>query len=113
MRASGVPEKSLADVLNAYPALRMIESYSELEVDRPAQDGDTLDMGGLSPQAIWTPGHSPGHICLYEPRMGVIFSGDHALLSYKIVFNAVTHHPIPDITPRATRFHHEHRRTVG
>jgi glyoxylase-like metal-dependent hydrolase (beta-lactamase superfamily II) len=28
---------------------------------------------------IRTPGHSPGHICLYEPRKRLLFSGDHVL----------------------------------
>jgi len=28
---------------------------------------------------ISTPGHSPGHICLYSPDLKVLFSGDHIL----------------------------------
>ena len=28
---------------------------------------------------LWTPGHSPGHICLYEPNLKVLISGDHIL----------------------------------
>ena len=28
---------------------------------------------------IWTPGHAPGHLCLYEKRRGLLFSGDHVL----------------------------------
>ena len=27
-------------------------------------------------QVIYTPGHSPDHICLYEPERGWLFSGD-------------------------------------
>jgi glyoxylase-like metal-dependent hydrolase (beta-lactamase superfamily II) len=28
---------------------------------------------------IETPGHSPGHCCLYEPNKRILFSGDHLL----------------------------------
>ena len=28
---------------------------------------------------MWTPGHSPGHICLYSPSRRLMFSGDHVL----------------------------------
>ncbi len=30
-------------------------------------------------QIIWTPGHSPGHICLYEHARRMFISGDHVL----------------------------------
>jgi glyoxylase-like metal-dependent hydrolase (beta-lactamase superfamily II) len=36
-------------------------------------------MGTHSLRVEWTPGHSPGHICLYEPSSGVLFAGDHIL----------------------------------
>ena len=29
--------------------------------------------------SIWTPGHSPGHRCVYDKRHKVLFSGDHIL----------------------------------
>lgn len=31
-------------------------------------------------RAILTPGHSPGHICLYDTKNKVLFSGDHVLV---------------------------------
>jgi glyoxylase-like metal-dependent hydrolase (beta-lactamase superfamily II) len=30
-------------------------------------------------RAILTPGHTPGHLCLYDERNKVLFSGDHVL----------------------------------
>lgn len=39
-------------------------------------DGDTLDLGGRILAVLHTPGHSPGHICLYEAATGFLFSGD-------------------------------------
>ena len=41
--------------------------------------GETIPSGKFNLQVIWTPGHSPGHICLYEPTQKILFSGDHVL----------------------------------
>jgi len=40
------------------------------------REGDTLQVGQLSFQVMHTPGHSPGHIVLYEAQHGVLFDGD-------------------------------------
>lgn len=49
--------------------------------DRVLYGGETIDSGIYKLQVIWTPGHSPGHICLYEPQNRLFFSGDHVLPS--------------------------------
>ena len=36
-------------------------------------------MGRHRLRVEWTPGHSPGHVCLFEPAGGVLFAGDHIL----------------------------------
>ncbi len=43
------------------------------------KDGDRLDYGGYSLQCIFTPGHTPGHMCLYEKEKKYFFTGDHVL----------------------------------
>lgn len=40
------------------------------------QDGDTIDLGGRVITALHTPGHSPGHLCFWEPQCGYLFTGD-------------------------------------
>ncbi len=42
----------------------------------PVADGDTLETDHHRFQVIYTPGHSPDHICLYEPDEGWLFTGD-------------------------------------
>ncbi len=42
-------------------------------------DGDDFIGDGYHLRVIHTPGHSPGSICLYEPRNKVLFSGDHII----------------------------------
>jgi glyoxylase-like metal-dependent hydrolase (beta-lactamase superfamily II) len=38
-----------------------------------------IQMDGLDLRVLWTPGHSPGHICIYDDKNKVLFSGDHIL----------------------------------
>jgi glyoxylase-like metal-dependent hydrolase (beta-lactamase superfamily II) len=43
------------------------------------EDGARPEVPGWDLQAIWTPGHSPGHLCFYESRQELMLSGDHVL----------------------------------
>jgi glyoxylase-like metal-dependent hydrolase (beta-lactamase superfamily II) len=43
------------------------------------EDGDRPDVPGWELTAIWTPGHSPGHLCFYDEGRRVLLSGDHIL----------------------------------
>lgn len=43
---------------------------------RLLKDGDVIDLGGRSIQVLHTPGHSPGHLCFFEPSRGYLFTGD-------------------------------------
>ena len=46
-------------------------------VDRTLQDGETLDWDeGLGLRVIHTPGHSSGHVAIFLPRDGALFTGD-------------------------------------
>ncbi|MBQ9708847.1 MAG: MBL fold metallo-hydrolase, partial [Firmicutes bacterium] len=42
-------------------------------------DGDVLEYGGYRLRAFMTPGHTPGHMCLYDEENRRLFSGDHIL----------------------------------
>ena len=42
-------------------------------------DGDRLSYGGYELECVETPGHSPGHMCLWNREHGVLFLGDHVL----------------------------------
>lgn len=47
--------------------------------------GDVIDLGGRRIEVLHTPGHSPGHLCFWEPATGYLFTGD---LVYKDVLFA-------------------------
>jgi glyoxylase-like metal-dependent hydrolase (beta-lactamase superfamily II) len=44
-----------------------------------AKDGDIIEVGDFHFQCVSTPGHSPGHMCLYEPNKKILVAGDHVL----------------------------------
>jgi glyoxylase-like metal-dependent hydrolase (beta-lactamase superfamily II) len=42
-------------------------------------DADTISLAGREWVAVHTPGHTPDHLCLFDPTLGVLLSGDHVL----------------------------------
>lgn len=54
-----------------------INSYNIFQgkPSRLLNDGDTIDLGGWIITVLYTPGHSPGHMCLFEAKRGFL-SGD-------------------------------------
>ena len=45
-------------------------------VDRQVQGGEMLEVGGLRLEALYTPGHAPGHLAFYVESEGLVLSGD-------------------------------------
>ncbi len=45
-------------------------------IDIDLADRDSISFGGITLQIIPTPGHTPGHVCLFEPVSRVLFTGD-------------------------------------
>ncbi len=43
---------------------------------KPLADGEMIETEHHRFQVIYTPGHSPDHICLYQPEQGWLFTGD-------------------------------------
>ncbi|MEU9833015.1 MBL fold metallo-hydrolase [Streptosporangium sp. NPDC048047] len=74
---SGVPEPSLDELAGASMMIRHFVSMAK--PDRLIEDGERLGLPGWDLRAVWTPGHSPGHLCFAEPERRLLFSGDHVL----------------------------------
>lgn len=51
-------------------------SPTVIQADRWVKDGDTMTIGNLELTFFFTPGHSPGGMCIYLEKEGVLFSGD-------------------------------------
>ncbi|MEM4748097.1 MAG: MBL fold metallo-hydrolase [Archaeoglobaceae archaeon] len=50
--------------------------FKLFEPDIILKGGEKFELGEISLEVIHTPGHSPGSICLYEPKKKWLFSGD-------------------------------------
>ncbi|MEU4723599.1 MBL fold metallo-hydrolase [Nonomuraea dietziae] len=75
LRRAGAPALTLEDGARPEPP-----AQPDLEL----RDGDLIDLPGRTLRAIHTPGHTPGHLCLFLEDAARLFTGDHVL---------------PDITP--------------
>ncbi len=88
--ANGMPSSTAAKIERFHPAFFTPQAYKELATAAlPVQDGQEISVGDYRLQVVWTPGHSPGHVCLYEPSLRILFSGDHVL---------------PTVTPHVAQF---------
>jgi glyoxylase-like metal-dependent hydrolase (beta-lactamase superfamily II) len=77
MVAHGVPPLDTTSM--ARGSMNMLDAVSAVPPDTELKGGETIHVGSFYFEVIWTPGHSPGHICLYEPNHKVLFTGDHIL----------------------------------
>jgi glyoxylase-like metal-dependent hydrolase (beta-lactamase superfamily II) len=57
----------------------MLGVFRLSEPDVLLNDGDALDLPGRQVRVVWTPGHTPGHICLHDVGHDVLLTGDHLL----------------------------------
>ncbi|MFZ2242742.1 MAG: MBL fold metallo-hydrolase [Gordonia amarae] len=48
-------------------------------VDVELDDQQPLNLPGWNVRALWTPGHTPGHLCFLDEDAGTVFTGDHLL----------------------------------
>lgn len=49
---------------------------TEFDADIYVEDGDEMKVGDLELKFLFTPGHSPGGMCIYIPDENTLFSGD-------------------------------------
>ncbi|MEU8786070.1 MBL fold metallo-hydrolase [Streptomyces sp. NPDC048637] len=100
LAAAGAPDDHLAPLRTARATGggRKLPGRRAALPDRGIEPGALLDLPGRRVRAIWTPGHTPGHVCLHleeehpsarAPGFGRLFSGDHLL---------------PGITPHIGRY---------
>ncbi len=53
-----------------------------VEIEQRLNDGDRIDLGGITLETIHTPGHTPGHIAFFIPEHELLFSGDIDLTTF-------------------------------
>lgn len=77
LRRNGAPLEEIEALKEAsMPARSFVWAVAP---DVLLHDGDRPEVPGWDLTAIWTPGHSPGHLCFYEAGNRLMLSGDHVL----------------------------------
>jgi glyoxylase-like metal-dependent hydrolase (beta-lactamase superfamily II) len=77
MQKSGVPVDLQSKMDRALRDIR--RSFRPHTPDTLFEGGERIPIRGGTLEVVWTPGHSPGHICLYSPERHYLISGDHIL----------------------------------
>ncbi|MGW1776776.1 MBL fold metallo-hydrolase [Streptomyces sp. NPDC002104] len=89
LTTAGAPEEHVAPLRAARASGRMrtLPGLHAAVPDREIVPAELLPLAGRRLRAVWTPGHTPGHVCLHLeekhpgnlPGNGRLFSGDHLL----------------------------------
>ncbi|GHC94449.1 MBL fold metallo-hydrolase [Nocardiopsis terrae] len=74
MVRAGFPEEDV-ETFRSSPAVFPSPALPDLALG----DGERADVPGLDLRAVWTPGHTPGHLCLHLAERDLLFTGDHVL----------------------------------
>ncbi len=77
LRIHGAPSSELMAMVKGSEAI--LERVNIVKPDIQVSGGEKIAAGKLEWEIIWTPGHSVGHICLYEHTRKAFLSGDHIL----------------------------------
>jgi len=77
LRTCGVPDDIAAELAMTGEGLRWV--LDMVEPTMLLADGDLVPLPGRRLRAVWTPGHTPGHLCLHEETEDVLLTGDHVL----------------------------------
>jgi glyoxylase-like metal-dependent hydrolase (beta-lactamase superfamily II) len=77
VRIAGIPDELSAAMRSALLGNR--PAFRTHHPDQTLEGGETLAVRGGTLEVIWTPGHTPGHVCLYSRERRTLISGDHVL----------------------------------
>jgi glyoxylase-like metal-dependent hydrolase (beta-lactamase superfamily II) len=94
LRQNGVPAGREPELSQASMNVRQFVSVAQ--PDSVLEGGETLRIGRYEFEVIWTPGHSPGHMCFFDRRKRVILTGDHVLPT---ISPNVSFHPEQSLNP--------------
>lgn len=75
---NGFPEPQLREAIEQHPGYKHSSEWvPELQI---LNDGDAIDVGSYHFKCVHTPGHSMGHMCLYDADQKLFVAGDHILI---------------------------------
>ncbi|MGE3911593.1 MAG: MBL fold metallo-hydrolase [Chloroflexota bacterium] len=92
LRRQGYPEPEIEAVMQTAATNERGDRRDQfLEPELSLAGGEVFKAGRYNFEALWIPGHTPGHLCLYDRDQRVLLTGDHIL---EIVTPNVGLHPL-------------------
>jgi len=102
LRRYGYPEDEVTATLeSAATGIRGDRRDLAIPVDQPLVGGEVLAVGRYRFEVRWTPGHTPGSVCLVDREHKVLLCGDHIL---EVVTPNVSLHPLLTENPLPAYF---------
>ena len=78
LQRSGAPDREVAALLSGFRSGGSRAAFTLVEPDVLLEDGDLVPTTDRL-RAVWTPGHTPGHLCLQDVAAHRLLTGDHVL----------------------------------
>lgn len=102
----GYPEGELE---RFFGSPRPVSRIPSLAPDLLVEGGERIGGEGAALYILWTPGHTSGHVCVYDAKRKVLFSGDHVLprITSNISLSPfTTPNPLSDYLASLEKLHH-------
>lgn len=77
LRETGAPADAIHEMLTTTE--RFLATACLHQPDLLMEGGQRVDAPGWELTSVHTPGHTPGHLCFWEARTGMMLTGDHVL----------------------------------
>lgn len=77
LRIHGAPAGDLMSMVKGSEGILKLINVAKPDIE--VSGGEKIAAGNTEWEIIWTPGHSVGHICLYDRASKAFLSGDHIL----------------------------------
>jgi glyoxylase-like metal-dependent hydrolase (beta-lactamase superfamily II) len=101
----GAPASHLEQLTASRPAGTPAEPM--VRADRLIEHGELIDAPGLRLRAVWTPGHTPGHLCFHDETHDLLLTGDHILprITPNVSSYDMTSNPLRDYLGSLDKLH--------
>jgi glyoxylase-like metal-dependent hydrolase (beta-lactamase superfamily II) len=96
LRWCGAPPSHLDELIASRQHSAQVEPM--VRADRLISHDELIDAPGLRLRAVWTPGHTPGHLCFHDETRDLLLTGDHVLprITPNISSYDMTSNPLQD-----------------
>jgi glyoxylase-like metal-dependent hydrolase (beta-lactamase superfamily II) len=105
LRWCGAPASHLDELISSRQHTAQVEPM--VRADRLIEHDELIVVPGLRLRAVWTPGHTPGHLCFLDETHDLLLTGDHILprITPNISSYDMTSNPLQDYLASLDKLH--------